>query len=116
MMHRDHQRVFDLFAHYDCAIVGSSLRDYDAANDIDVLFLAKEDFRQLAREYAIGYRGGFDTPQGRVRQMRYPVGEGKPLNLVQRSSVLKFTQWPHVVLLRDGTLLNPGVHYVKGKA
>lgn len=114
-MHSDHVAVFLHFAMYDVAIVGSSLQNMEKAKDIDVLFGAHEDFRQLARELGIGYRGGFDTPKGRVRQMRYQFGDLKPLNLVQRSSVVKFSQWPHAVLLRDGTLINPGVHYDKGR-
>lgn len=112
-MHPDHERVFAHFLLYDIAIVGSSLRDFDRAQDIDVLFLAGQDFRQLAREYGVTYRGGFDTKDGRVHQMRYQFGDVKPLNLVQRSSVTEFEQWPHVVLLRNGTHLHPGVHYAK---
>lgn len=112
-MHPDHKRVFAHFFDYDIAIVGSSLRDFAAAKDIDVLFLADQDFRQLAREYGLVYRGGFDTKDGRVHQMRYQFGDVKPLNLVQRSSVTAFDQWPHAVLLCNGQILHPGVHYRK---
>jgi hypothetical protein len=34
------RKVFERFQDYDVAIVGSALRDYDNAHDIDVLFPA----------------------------------------------------------------------------
>jgi len=112
-MHPDHERVFEVFAHYDIVIVGSSLRDFEAAKDIDVLFKASEDFRQLARELGTSYKGGWETPIGRMRQLVYRLGELKPLNLIQCSSIDDFDRWRHAVLLRNGTMLHQGQHYEK---
>jgi len=112
-MHPDHERVFARFLHYHIAIVGSSLRDMDAARDIDVLFPASQDFRRLARELGIPYKGGWNLPIGRMHQLVYRLGDLKPLNLIQCSSFDNFDQWRHVVLLRDGRRLHATEHYYK---
>lgn len=111
------QRVFDHLADYECAIVGSSLREYDTANDIDVLCLAGQDFRTLAKALGVTYLGAFPSAitSGKVRRLSSLAIEGvdKPLQVISDSSVATFDQWPHAVLLRDGRRLNAGKHYVK---
>jgi hypothetical protein len=116
-MRREFLRVFDRFSEWDCAIVGSSLRDYDRAHDIDVLFPADTDFRQLARELGLKYLGKFPSPltKGDVRRLSntYVDAVTKPVQIISDSTVSTFDQWPHAVLLRDGRLLNEDKHYLK---
>jgi hypothetical protein len=116
-MRPEFRRVFDRFAEWEIAIVGSSLRDFDSAGDVDVLFLAGQDMRQLARELGLKYLGKFPSPltKGDVRRLSNTSVEGvsKPVQLISDSSVATFDQWPHMVLLRDGRVLNAGQHYLK---
>lgn len=116
-MRPEFQRVFTHLAEWNCAIVGSSLRDFDNAHDIDVLFPASQDFRQLARELGLKYLGRFPSAitDGDVRRLSNTVISGvpKPVQIISDSSVVTFDQWPHAVLLRNGRMLNEGRHYVK---
>ena len=106
--------IFHILRDWDCAIVGSILRDYRNARDIDVLFRASQDFRQLARELGIPYRGGFDTPQGRIHSLHYNIpGVARTMNLFQVAGVEHFEEWSNMVRLRDGRVLNAGKHWVK---
>jgi hypothetical protein len=107
-------KVFSALREWDVAITGSVLRDYDAAGDIDVLFPASQDFRQLARELGIKYRGGFEGDGGRVHSLKYRIPEvDKEINLIQRTGVEEFRDWPHEVLLRNGKVLNKGQYLDK---
>lgn len=113
-MNKDFQTIFDRLHDFDCAITGSALRDFEAAKDIDVLFKSTQDFRQLAAEMSVPYRGGFDSGGHCVHSLRYNMdGVQKQLNLIQRSDVENFEQWPHEVLLRDGSTLNKGQFHTK---
>ena len=109
--------LYSIFSHlreWEVAITGSVLRDYDAAKDIDVLFPASQNFRQLAAELGISYRGGFESDGGRVHSLHYSIdGVDKPLNLIQRTGVEEFSQWPHEVMLRNGKRLNKGKFHDK---
>lgn len=116
-MRPEFRRVFDRFADWDVAIVGSSLRDFDSAHDIDVLFPASQDFRQLAKDLGLKYLGKFPSPLtgGDVRRLSNTTVDGvsKPVQIISDSSVSTFDQWPHAVLLRDGRMLNQGQHFTK---
>src|SRR5688500_12053081 len=111
------RRVFDRFAEMNGAIVDSSLRNFDSARAIDVLFTADTDFRQLAKDLGAKYLGKFKGPLsgGYVRRLSTITieGVGKPVQCISDSSVTTFEQWPHTVLLRDGRVLNGDQHYVK---
>lgn len=115
-MHAQHRKVFEFFADYTVAIVGSSVRDFDHANDIDVLFLA-QDFRELAKSCGVKYLGKFSSPltKGDVRRLSGLTIDGvaTPVQCISDSSVTTFDQWPHEVLLRDGRRLNEGKHFDK---
>lgn len=120
-MRAEFTTIFEHFWEWNCAIVGSALKDYEKANDIDVLFPASTNFRQLANELAIPYRGGFPGANNdTVHQLRYPIGTNylsldKPVNLVQSSKFETFDEWPFMVLTKDGTVYNEGKHFTKGK-
>lgn len=102
-------KVFSHLREWDIAITGSAVKDFDKAKDVDVLFPASMNFRQLARELGIPYRGGFDGVGGRVHSLHYRIDDvDKDINLIQRSGVEEFDQWPHEVLLRNGRVLNKG--------
>jgi hypothetical protein len=119
-MRPEFRKVFDRFAEWNVAIVGSSVRDFDNAHDIDLLFPADTDFRQLARELGLRYLGKFPSPLtgGDVRRLSNTTveGVGKPIQCISDSSVTTFEQWPHTVLLRDGRMLNADQHYTKPAA
>ena len=113
-MRAEHAAIFAHFPDWDIAVVGSSLRNFVTARDIDVLFRASQDFRQLAREVGVRYAGGWNMGEARIHRLNYTVpGLDKPVQLIQRSTVEDFDQWPHAVLLRDGTLLHEGQFYDK---
>lgn len=121
-MHPDHTRIFEHFLAYEVAIIGSSVRDFDRANDIDVLFLPTVNFRQLCVDMGIVYRGKWDrvspldgVPET-IRQVRMNVpGVEKRVQLTQNSRTHTFDQHPFCTLLRDGTRLNDGVYFDKEK-
>lgn len=119
-MRPEHRRVFDYFAEYPCAIVGSSLRDFNEARDVDLLFLAGTDFRRLAKEIGARYLGKFESPltKGDVRRLSNINVEGVrlPVQCISDSTVATFSDWPHAVLLRSGELLNAGKHFAKDAA
>ena len=113
-MHATFQHIFDTLSDFEIAITGSVLKDYEAAKDIDILFLASQDFRKLSDELGIPYRGGFEGDGGRVHSLHYLMhGVEKDINLIQRTGVDTFEQWPHAVLLRDGTIFNEGKYHQK---
>ena len=113
-MHPEFWAVFSHLREFDIAITGSVLRDFDAAKDLDVLFPASQDFRQLARELGVSYRGGFDGDGGRIHSLHYQIeGVSKPVNLFQRDNVFSADDWPHECLLRNGTVRNKGAYLDK---
>ena len=107
--------LFKFFADDDIGIAGSALRDFDAAKDVDVLFPASVDFRKLADRLHIPYRGGWDTPRGRIHVLNLGMVPAvkKPVQLIQCSATAQLSDHPHAVLLRDGTLLHAGVFHDK---
>jgi len=106
--------IFSHLREFDIAITGSSLRDFDAAKDVDVLFPASQDFRQLARELGIPYRGGFDGDGGKIHSLHYQIpGVPKMVNLFQKDTAHTFEDWPHEALLRNGKTLNEGKYFSK---
>ena len=119
-MRSEFRRVFDRFAEWEIAIVGSSLRGFDSAGDVDVLFLAGQDMRQLAKELGLKYLGKFPSPltKGDVRRLSNTTVDGvnKPIQCISDSSVTTFQEWPHAVLLRNGSILNDGQHHIKRAA
>lgn len=114
-MRAELQWVFDFFKDDEIGIIGSALRDFDSAHDLDVLFPARVDFRALSERLKIPYRGGWDTPRGRIHilSLGQVAQVGKVVQLTQNSSTERLDQHPQAVLLRDGTILNEGVHFVK---
>jgi hypothetical protein len=123
-MHPALQGLFDRFPGYECAIVGSAAADYDSAHDVDVLFLATVDFPQLCHEYGVKY-GGWDSPAGQHVRLVKNFGRDacdKPVQLLQHTSVRKFEDHrasdgqAYALLLRDGTVLNPGKRFDKATA
>ena len=112
--HPELTRLFEHFPGQDIAVVGSALRDYDTAGDIDVLVPASVDLPALAKHRKAKY-SGWDLKDGsHLRQvtLRLP-GVSKRVQVVQNTTVKQFADWPHEVLLRDGRRLNPGKHYRK---
>jgi hypothetical protein len=107
--------IFEHLWEWDCAIVGSALRDYAEAKDVDVLFPASTDFRKLAAELGTPYLGGWDDHGVRVHQLKYSIhGVGKPVNLIQRSDVEDlYHDWPHATLMPGGELVRGEHHYIK---
>jgi hypothetical protein len=112
-MHPQLQAIFDYFDIYDIAIAGGAAVDLVKASDIDVLFLAHNDFGALCKRLAITYQG-WDTPDGRhIRTASFSLpGVRRPIQLIQDGSpsfedYLKFVDISthQCCLLRDGNLL-----------
>ena len=116
-IHPDLTKVFEHFANDDVAIVGSAVRDYEAAKDIDVLVLASTDYPALVKRLGAKYNG-WDLENGNhIRRANISVpGVGKRVQVVQNRLVSKFDEWPHAVLQRNGQQLNPGKHYTKKRS
>jgi len=92
-MHPEHQRVFEHFADQEVAIVGSSLRDFDAAGDIDVLVKSSVDVPALAKKLGATYNG-WDLANGdHVRRVNLTIpGVSKKVQLVQNRLVNEFAE------------------------
>lgn len=117
-MHPEFRTIFEHLWEWDVAIVGSALRDYKNAKDIDVLFPASTDFRALAKELGTPYLGGWDEGAVRVHQLKYHIsGVGKPINCIQRSDVENlYLDWSHATLMPDGDYVRSEHHYLKPRS
>mgnify|MGYP001558514224 CR=1 FL=1 len=107
-MNNDLQLCFDTFAGYDICIVGSAVRDFETAHDIDILFLSG-DFPSICRQLRVKYCG-WDTPTHHVRKAVFRIlGVGKPIHLLSWGSY----DPGHCQLLRDGSYRHPGKFFDK---
>ena len=116
-MHPDIAKVFEHFVDDDIAIVGSAVRDYEVAKDIDVLVPSGVDYPALVKRLGATYNG-WDLADGshqRRANIRVP-GIKKKVQLIQNRLVSKFDEWPHAVLTREGKQLNPGKHFTKKRS
>jgi hypothetical protein len=115
-IHPDLSKVFDHFAEDKVAVVGSAIKDYEAAKDIDVLVPADVDYPALVKKLGATY-SGWDLKDGsHLRRANYNIpGVAKRVQLLQNRMVGQFDQWPHAVLLRDGKTLNGDKHFTKRK-
>lgn len=110
------QRVFAHLKGLDCAIVGSAVSSYPTAHDIDVLVRATFDVKAFFAERGLVFLGGFTDKTGtHVRRCKHFTvpGVSKPVQILQWDTVERFEDYPHEVLLRDGTLLHAGVTFTK---
>lgn len=115
--HPDLAKVFEHFGDDEVAVVGSAVRDYDAAKDIDVLVPAGVDYPALVKRLGATYNG-WDLADGshqRRANIRVP-GVEKKVQLIQNRLVSQFEEWPHAVLTREGKHLNPGKHFTKKRS
>lgn len=112
----DLDRIFEHFKDREIAVVGSAVKDYGSARDVDVLVPAGVDFPTMADEMGIRYNG-WDLADGshlRRANVRLP-GVEKPVQILQNGLVSKFEEWPHAVRLRDGRVLNADKHFTKDR-
>jgi hypothetical protein len=111
-MHEQLRAVFAWFPE-PIAIIGSAVYDLNRARDIDVMFLATENWPALMMRERATYVG-WDGPTGHVRRanVRIPSVD-KPVQLIQNDRVREFTDLPHATLLRDDTVLNPTKFFQK---
>jgi hypothetical protein len=117
-MRAEFKKIFEHLWQWECAIVGSALRDYAEAKDIDILFPASQNFRKLSGELGVPYLGGWDENGVRIHQLKYRIsGVGKPLNLIQRSDIEDiYNDWPHATLMQDGDYVRGEHHYIKPRS
>lgn len=113
-MHADLRTIFDYFKDDKVAIVGSSVKDFDTAHDIDVLVPAGVDYKALTERLGVKYNG-FESKDGsHIRRANLSVpGVKKNVQLVQNRLVDAFEEWPHALMQRDGTVLKEGKFYDK---
>jgi len=113
-MRDEFRTIFRRLSDFDIAITGSALRDFDAARDVDIVFPASQDFKQLAAELGIPYHGGFDGDGGRVHSLHYKMdGIAKDLNLIQRDDIEEPQDWPYMTLMRSERVYNDGKFFDK---
>ena len=116
-IHPELTKVFEHFKDDEVAIVGSALRDFDKARDIDVVVPSKTDYPALVKRLGATY-SGWDLADGshlRRANLKVP-GVGKRVQLLQNRLVHVFEDWPHAVLLRDGKTHNKDTHFSKQKS
>ncbi len=112
-MHPQLHEVFHHLGAYTIGIIGSALRDFESAKDIDILFLTTGAFEHACGENGITWNG-WDAHNGHLRRGNGRLeGVEKPVQFLHIGSVTKFEDHPHSVLLRNGAILKPGVHYHK---
>ena len=115
--HPDLTKVFEHFAKDDVAVVGSAVRDYDAAKDIDVLVPSGVDYQAIVKRLGAKYNGWDLADGSHTRRANVTVpGVAKRVQLVQNRLVSKFDEWPHAVLTREGKQLNPGKYFTKKRS
>lgn len=110
-MTTEQQTVFDLLGEFEIAIVGGSVKNPDA-KDIDIIFLHHDEFERACRKYDVRW-AGWDANYGHVRRANLNLGVSRPIQFVQVSSVTTFEDHPHILLKRDGTIMNEDKEYVK---
>ena len=114
-LHPDIAKVFEHFADDDVAVVGSAVRDYETAKDIDVLVPAGVDYPALVKRLGATYNGWDLADGSHLRRANVNVpGVAKRVQVLQNRLVNTFSDWPHAVLQRDGQQLNTGKHFVNG--
>lgn len=112
-MHPPFTTLFNMLRDCDVAIIGSALRDYDTANDVDVLFFNEDEFRDACVAFGVKYNG-WNTSRGHVRRANVLVRSiGKPVQFIHMEDVTCPDDHPHMSVLVDGTVTHDNVHYDK---
>lgn len=107
------QPIFDLFKGLDVYIMGSALRDYPNAKDIDVLFLSSKDFQEGCKRLNTTFKE-WDSVVGHLKSAKASLpGTFKPLQLVNIDTIKTPQDHRQEVLGRDGKLINPGIYFQK---
>lgn len=102
-MRKEYITLFDLLDGYDCCIIGSALRDYRTAKDVDVLFLNETDFLAACKAFHVRYNG-WDTPRGHVRRANIsPRHIGKKVQFIHVDTIANRKDHPYASLGRDGS-------------
>ena len=114
-MHSELALVFDYLSEFDIAICGSAVKDYEVAQDIDVMVRASANIRHLCAELGIKYRGCWQqTPEIAVRRSHHFLipGVSKAVHLCQNSQIEDFADHPFAVLVKGegskGAIFNAG--------
>jgi len=112
-MEKDIQRIFEYFPDLEIGIVGSMTWKPKIAQDIDVLVLPTVDWKALMASLNAKYNG-WDVSLGHLRRANIHVpGLNRKVQLLCNSNVKMFKDWPHCVILRDGTRLHDGIYFCK---
>lgn len=113
-LHPDLAKVFEHFSEDEVAVVGSAVRDYEAARDIDVLVPAGVDYPALVKRLGAKYNGWDLADGSHLRRANITIpGVAKRVQILQNRLVSQFEEWPHAVLRRDGQQHNAGRHFDK---
>ena len=116
-IHPQLQLVFDAFDERvpgtPVAIVGSAVRDFEQAHDIDVLVPQTVNWPVLMRRLGTKYNG-WGKPGHHVRRANLRIeGVSKQVQVLQRDESPTFASHPHAVLLPSGEVLNGNAHFQK---
>jgi hypothetical protein len=119
-MHPDLETVFAFFADKfpgaPIAVIGSAVKDYDTAHDIDVLLPHDVEWHAAMKTLGTRYNG-WDTKQGHLRRANLTIPDvSKPVQVLQVESTPTAGDHPNAALLADGTVLKPGAWFDKAHA
>lgn len=96
-------------------IVGSAVRDFETAKDIDVLFESGIELERACEKFGVRW-SGWDAYNGHVRRANLTIGGvDKPIQFVSSGGTPTLEDHPYATILRDGTVLNAGKFYTKPK-
>jgi len=116
-IHPDIAKVFEHFGDDEVAVVGSAVRDYNAAKDIDVLVPSGVDYPALVKRLGAKYNGWDLADGSHLRRANITIpGVNKRVQILQNRLVSQFEEWPHAVLRRDGQQHNVGKHFTKKRS
>lgn len=117
-MRPEFEQIFRLFPE-EILIIGSAVRDYQTARDIDILFESEADFKRAIKRLGATYNGWDQfsrTPSGaevksHIRRANVSLkGIAKPVQLLHSG-----LPHPYAACCRDGTYINEHVHFDKSK-
>jgi hypothetical protein len=112
-MNHQLRETFSAFSAYDIALIGSSVWNFDAAKDIDILFFDKKEFLDACLCYG-KVPQEWDSPTGRVAKalILLPNVE-KPIQLLWNASATSWEDHPFSLMLPSGVILKEHRHFVK---
>ena len=118
-MHPELKNLFtqldELFPKEPIAVIGSAVKDYERAHDVDVLLPHSIEWKDAMKKFRTKYNG-WDTSQGHVRRANLRLwGVSKPIQILQISAFPTAAQHPFAALFGNGVVTKPDKYFDKEK-